>query len=73
LRKGVEKTVAEGGDLSDYLKARATSAPKLRLNECYSLKCRAPQEPALGMADYVPLTPKWAGPPLSASKNNGSG
>jgi hypothetical protein len=26
-----------------------------------------------GHGDYVPLTPKWAGPPLSASKNNGSG
>jgi excisionase family DNA binding protein len=46
-----------GGDLFDYLKARATSGPKLRLNECYCLKCRAPREPALGMADYVPLTP----------------
>jgi excisionase family DNA binding protein len=46
-----------GGDLFDYLKARASSGPKLRLNECYCLKCRAPREPALGMADYVPLTP----------------
>jgi excisionase family DNA binding protein len=46
-----------GGDLSDYLKARVTSGLKLRLNECYCLKCRAPREPALGMADYVPLTP----------------
>jgi excisionase family DNA binding protein len=46
-----------GGDLFDYLKARATCGPKLRLTECYCLKCRAPREPALGMADYVPLTP----------------
>jgi excisionase family DNA binding protein len=46
-----------GGDLFDYLKARATSGPKLQLKECYCLKCRAPREPALGMADYVPLTP----------------
>jgi excisionase family DNA binding protein len=46
-----------GGDLFDYLKARATSGPKLRLAECYCLKCRAAREPALGMADYVPLTP----------------
>jgi excisionase family DNA binding protein len=46
-----------GGDLFDYLKARATSGPRLRLTECYCLKCRAPREPALGMADYVPLTP----------------
>jgi excisionase family DNA binding protein len=37
-----------GGDLFDYLTARATPGPKLRLNECYSLKCRAPREPAAG-------------------------
>lgn len=46
-----------GGDLSDYLKARATSGPKLALHECYCFKCRAPRAPALGMADYLPLTP----------------
>lgn len=46
-----------GGDLFDYLKARATSGPKLKLHECYCFKCRAPRAPALGMADYVPLTP----------------
>jgi excisionase family DNA binding protein len=46
-----------GGDLLDYLKARAASGPKLQLNECYCLRCRAPREPALGMADYLPLTP----------------
>jgi Helix-turn-helix domain len=46
-----------GGDLFDYLKARATSEPKLKLHECCCFKCRAPRAPALGMADYVPLTP----------------
>jgi hypothetical protein len=46
-----------GGDLTDYLKARATSGPKLKLHECYCFKCRAPRAPALGMVDYVPLTP----------------
>ena len=45
-----------GGDFSDYFDARKRSGPKLRAHECYCLKCRAPREPALGMADYVPLT-----------------
>jgi len=45
-----------GGDLADYLKARAASGPRLQLHECYCFRCRAPRTPALGMADYVPLT-----------------
>ena len=45
-----------GGDLADYLKARATSGPKLQLHQCYCFTCRAPRVPALGMVDYVPLT-----------------
>jgi excisionase family DNA binding protein len=45
-----------GGDLLDYLKARAPTGPKLKLHECYCFKCRAPREPALGMAEYMPLT-----------------
>lgn len=46
-----------GGDLSDYLRARAASGPKLQLHECYCFKCRAPRTPALGMTEYLPLTP----------------
>jgi hypothetical protein len=46
-----------GGDLYDYLKARATSGSKLELHECYCFKCRTPRAPALGMAEYLPLTP----------------
>jgi excisionase family DNA binding protein len=34
-----------GGDLADYLKARATGGPKLKLHECYCFKCRAPRVP----------------------------
>jgi excisionase family DNA binding protein len=45
-----------GGDLFDHFKAQATTGPKLKLHECYCFKCRAPRVPALGMADYVPLT-----------------
>jgi excisionase family DNA binding protein len=46
-----------GGDLLDYLKARAARGPRLKPHECYCLKCRAPREPALGMAEYKYLTP----------------
>jgi hypothetical protein len=46
-----------GGDLFDCLKARASSRTKLQLHECYCLKCRGPRAPALGIADYVPLSP----------------
>jgi excisionase family DNA binding protein len=46
-----------GGDLADYLKARATPGPKLKLHECYCFKCRAPRTPAWDTAEYVPLTP----------------
>jgi excisionase family DNA binding protein len=46
-----------GGDLFDCLKARASTRTKLRLHECYCLKCRAARAPALGIADYVPLSP----------------
>jgi excisionase family DNA binding protein len=45
-----------GGDLFDYLKARAEAGRKLELHECYCFKCRAARRPALGMADYVPLS-----------------
>ncbi len=45
-----------GGDLYDYLKARAMSGPKLQLHECYCFRCRAPRAPALNMAEYLPLT-----------------
>jgi len=46
-----------GGDLSDFLKARAR--PKCRCGpaECYCVKCREPRPAAGGMADFIPLTP----------------
>ena len=46
-----------GGDLLDYLKARGKRGPQLKPHECYCLKCRAPREPALALAEYLPLTP----------------
>ncbi len=46
-----------GSDLIDYL-TRKPQGPKCALGECYCLKCRAPRQPALGMADFIPLTEK---------------
>ena len=46
-----------GGDLSDFLKARARPKTKCGPAECFCFKCRAPRPPAAGMADFIPLTP----------------
>jgi hypothetical protein len=46
-----------GGDLSDYLQARAAKRPKLPVHHCYCFRCRGGRGPALGMADYIPRTP----------------
>jgi excisionase family DNA binding protein len=45
-----------GGDLADCVAARSRPRTKLRLQECYCFTCRAAREPALGMADYLPMT-----------------
>lgn len=45
-----------GGDLHELLKGRTRSGPKLRLDECYCLKCRSARTPALGVVEYVPMT-----------------
>lgn len=44
-----------GGDLIDYLE-RKRSGPRCGLAECYCFRCRAPRQPALGMADFIPMT-----------------
>ena len=40
----------------EYLNSRAASKQKCQLHECYCFSCRKPKAPALGMADYIPLT-----------------
>lgn len=46
-----------GEVLSAYLKAkRAKNKQKCRPGEMYCVRCRAPKSPALGMADYQPVT-----------------
>src|SRR4051812_2339386 len=45
-----------GGDLGDFLKARAAIKTRCKAHECYCVKCRAAREPAGAMAEFVPLT-----------------
>lgn len=45
-----------GVDLVEFLKARRQKRSKLRPHECFCLKCKAPRAPALGMAEFMPLT-----------------
>lgn len=47
-----------GGDLSDFLEARARPRTKCGPAECYCFKCRQPRAAAAGIADFIPLTPK---------------
>lgn len=44
-----------GSDLIEYLE-RKRSGPRCGLAECYCFRCRAPRQPALGMADFLPMT-----------------
>ena len=46
-----------GGDLADYLKARAKPRSRCGPGECFCFKCRAPRKAAEAMADFTPLTP----------------
>lgn len=45
-----------GGDLIDFLRARAVPRTRCEPGECYCVKCRAPRKAAEGMADFVPYT-----------------
>lgn len=45
-----------GADLDGFLRARRRRGHKLRLHQCFCLKCKEPRAPALGMAEYLPLT-----------------
>src|SRR6266545_6514573 len=45
-----------GQHLSDFLRAKRSKRVKLQPGELYCVKCHLPQRPALGMADYVPIT-----------------
>lgn len=44
-----------GSDLIAYLD-RKPRGPKCALAECYCFRCRSPRRPALGMADFIPMT-----------------
>src|SRR5438874_398565 len=45
-----------GQDLSDFLTAKRSKGVRLKPGELYCVKCHLPRPPALGMADYVPIT-----------------
>lgn len=49
--------LVKGDVLSAYLKAKRTkNKQKCLPGEMYCVRCRAPKSPALGMADYKPVT-----------------
>lgn len=45
-----------GGDLADLVKPKRKRGAKLKPYECLCFRCRLARSPALGMADYLPLT-----------------
>lgn len=46
-----------GGELAAFLtRKRTRNKQPCKTGEIYCVRCRAPQSPALGMADYEPLT-----------------
>lgn len=46
-----------GADLKACLAERRPKGRKLRPHECFCLKCKEPRAPALGMIEFLPLTP----------------
>jgi hypothetical protein len=54
---GKRPVVFDGLTLAGFLEARRRARRRrLKPGEIYCLPCRAPKEPAGGMAEYVPLT-----------------
>ena len=54
---GRRPVVFEGLALSAFLDARrGARRRRLKPGEIYCLPCRAPEEPAAGMAEYIPVT-----------------
>jgi hypothetical protein len=55
---GKRPILVNGLDLYGFLMGeRSTRKQHCRPGECYCVKCRAPKIPALGMADYIPISP----------------
>ena len=47
-----------GGDLREFVTTKRTGNKRpCKPGELYCVRCRVPRRPALGMADYKPLTP----------------
>lgn len=54
--QGSRPALILGGDLLLFMR-RAGNRQTCQPTECFCLKCRMPRNPALGMADYIPMTP----------------
>ncbi|HEY8595153.1 MAG TPA: helix-turn-helix domain-containing protein [Devosiaceae bacterium] len=49
--------LVSGADALAFLKARRAPRRKCQMHECLCFRCQDLRAPALGMADYVPITP----------------
>ena len=48
-----------GRDLITFLSRPSAGSAKLAAGECYCVKCKKPQLPALNMADFRPVNERW--------------
>jgi excisionase family DNA binding protein len=48
-----------GRDLKPFLARKSAASRTLRPGQCYCVKCKDAQSPALNMAEYVPIKSSW--------------
>jgi excisionase family DNA binding protein len=48
-----------GKELVAFLSRKSTGSAKLQPGQCYCVKCKQPQYPALGMAEFMPVNEHW--------------
>jgi excisionase family DNA binding protein len=48
-----------GRDLITFLSRASAGSAKLKVGECYCVRCKTPQVPALNMADFRPVNERW--------------
>ena len=48
-----------GRDLITFLSRAPAGSTKLKSGECYCVRCKKPQVPALNMADFRPVNERW--------------
>jgi len=58
--QGIRPFLVRGLDLGRFLSDRRQKARQLcPAGHVYCVRCRAPKAPAGGVADYIPLGPRW--------------